>query len=149
MKNVLVLYATLTGVTMDIATTLHDRLKAEMPDDTFTLANVRDLQPGDLAHYPLIIFGNSTWDHGIPSPDGEAFLQDLVIAKPDLSMVKVALFGVGDSAYPEFCGALPLVQGDLERCGATIHTEQFTIDGYPNEAVTQNLVDWAKQFLAS
>lgn len=149
MNTILILYATLTGTTREITSELHTRLTAAIPDATFVLASVREITIEDLSQYKQIIFGNSTWDHGIPSPDGEVFLQELVTKKPDLSGVTVAQFGVGDSAYSEFCGALPLVKHDLELCKAAVYAEDFLIDGYPNEATLKELTEWAKQFLES
>lgn len=149
MKTILILYATLTGTTREIASELHARLTSTTEEVTFELASVREVPIEKLATYKQIIFGNSTWDHGIPSPDGEVFLQELVTKKPDLSGVTVAQFGVGDSAYSEFCGALPLVKSDLETCQATVYAEDFLIDGYPNESTLKELTDWAKRFIAA
>lgn len=149
MNTILILYATLTGTTREIANELHARLSAAIPDRSFELASVTEVPIEKIADYRLIIFGNSTWDHGIPSPDGEAFLQELVIQRPDLSNLTVAQFGVGDSAYSEFCGALPLIKHDLELCQAAVYAEDFLIDGYPNEATLKQLTDWAKQVIES
>ncbi len=147
MQKILILYASQTGMTMDIATILHGRLVEAMPTNQFDLQNVRDIEPQQLTEYPLVVFGGSTWDHGINSPDGEEFLERLVNTKPDLSANQFALFGVGDSAYPEFCAALPLMQADIETCGGHVDKDFFTIDGFANEAIMTDLIAWATQFI--
>ncbi len=147
MKNVLILYASQTGMTMDVAGNLADRLRTQLPEHQFETMSVRDVGLDQLASYPKIILGASTWDHGNPAPDGEEFLANITIQKPDLSGISFALFGLGETAYPEFCGALPLIQEDLETRGATIYSEQFTIDGYPPEATMVELTNWAVTFL--
>lgn len=149
MKSILIVYGSLTGTTMEVATTLHEKISAALPELSFELQNIRDVSPSAMQQYDQVVFGTSTWDHGIPCPDVEVFLEDLVTEKPDYSSLNFALFGVGDSAYSEFCGALPLVQADLEQCSGHIYPEQFTIDGYPNDTVMNQLVGWTKQFVTA
>lgn len=144
----LVLYGTLTGMTGEIAQNLYDRLTTELPEAGVELKSVREVTPDGLLEYDKILFGCSTWDHGIPSPDVEEFLSTLMLQKPDYSNLKFALFGLGDSAYEIFCGALPLMQEDLERVKAQVDPNQFTMDGFPDEEVMNNLVQWSKDFLS-
>lgn len=145
--KILIIYATLTGMTGEIATTLQERLAKELPDHQFNLANVSSLPLEGLTRYEKAIFGASTWDDGIPPPDGEAFLEKLIRTKPDLSTVEFALFGLGDSIYPAFCAALPLIRQDLEACRAKVSTQDFTMDGYPDSQKMNELVTWAKTFI--
>lgn len=147
MDPIIILYATATGMTQDVATRLQEQISRELPDHQFSLVNVRDITPSQLKEHKLILFGTSSWDHGIPCPDGEAFMHDLIKERPDLTGVSFALFGLGDSAYEEFCGALPLIQEDLEDCGAYVDSTHFTIDGFANQKTIDELVAWATRFL--
>jgi flavodoxin I len=149
MKNILVLYASLTGVTQDICTTLSDQLTKELPDHTITLMNIRDVSFDQIREHEKVIFGCSTWDHGNPAPDAEEFLENATLDKPDFSHVTFALLGIGDTAYPEFCGALPIIENDLQICQAKFYDEQFTIDGYPTDQIVANMVEWAKKFISA
>lgn len=148
MKKVLILYASQTGMTADVAARLRDHLTKKLPEYQVVLMSVRDMAVDKLINYPLILFGSSTWDHGIPAPDGEEFLSRLVATMPDLSDNSFALFGLGDSAYSEFCGALPLMQADIQRCYGVVYPEFFTIDGFANEATMTELVKWALNFIS-
>jgi flavodoxin I len=147
MKKILIIYASQTGVTADIATTLHQRLIEKLPETELRLESVRDIAPEVLLEYPIVLFGSSTWDHGIPAPDGEEFLQKLTMAKPDLSAINFALFGIGDSAYPAFCEALPLMQSDIELCQGKVDPNFFTIDGFADNQIMDDLVAWSMQFI--
>ncbi len=149
MNKYLILYASATGMTQDVATQLHQQLLEKAPDYQFELLNVRDISPEKLTEYSIILFGTSSWDHGIPCPDGEEFMYKVVDQRPDLSNVKFGIFGTGESSYPEFCGALPLVQQDFESCGATTYPTHFTIDGFADRTVIENLTQWALTCLES
>lgn len=149
MKPILILYASQTGMTADVATALCGQLAEQLPIYRFALKSVREVTIEKLADYSTIILGSSTWDHGIPAPDGEEFLSRLIAAKPDLSTNSYALFGLGDSAYPEFCGALPLIEADLQRFQGRVYPEQFMIDGFATQATMTALVKWATNFIMS
>lgn len=149
MRNILILYASQTGMTADIAASLMKLLTERLNEDQFTLQDVRDTNVNELHQYKQVIIGASTWDHGIPAPDGEEFLSRLITARPDLSDSHFALFGLGDSAYPEFCGALPLIQADIERCQGKVWPEFFTIDGFADQQIMESLVNWSIEFLNS
>lgn len=146
-EKYLILYASLTGTTREISERLHDLLKQDLPEIDLSLSDVRDISPEQLTQYKKVLFGNSTWDHGIPSPDGEEFLERLIMDRPDLSSVTFAQFGIGDSAYPAFCGALPLIKQDLVTCKATVVDNDFLIDGFPGKDEMAKLVEWSKAFL--
>jgi flavodoxin I len=148
-NTILIISATLTGMTEEIAHALHEQLVQLLPDREFAVSNIRDLSPEQLQEYSTVILGTSTWDHGIPPPDGEEFLSELAKVKPDLSGVTFALFGLGESVYPLFCGALSLFREDLEACGATVLKSEFTLDGYPSSTVMAELAQWAKQSIES
>jgi len=144
----LLLYGTLTGNTEMAAKDLQGKLLAARPDRQLDLANVRDLPPERLKDYDYVIFGASTWDD-FGNPDTEEFLEKLKAAAPDLSKVQFAFFGLGDSSYHNFCGAIDLakkVASGQCRCGC--HDNDFTIDGYPEPEMLDDLAKWAEGFLA-
>jgi flavodoxin I len=146
MAKILILYCTMTYNTEDAATALHKTLSADLIDMQFDLANARSFEPADLTQYPKVLFGIPTWDDNT-NPDTEDFLHRLDKAGTDLSSVRFALFGLGDSSWPSFCGALPLVREALARHNAKIDNDDFKIDGYPTDPIIAELVAWAKQFL--
>jgi flavodoxin I len=145
----LVLYGTLTGNTEMAAKALYGKLIAVAPGRALELANVRDVAPEQLRQYDYVIFGASTWDD-YGNPDTEDFLAKLKTAAPDLSGVKFAFFGLGDSSYHNFCGAIDLAkQVAVGDCHCAVYPEAFTIDGYPEEEMIAGLARWAQNFLSS
>ncbi len=75
-------------------------------------------------------------------------MNDLTAIHPDLSNSNFALFGLGDSSYPDFCGALPLVKKSLQNFGAKVFDKDFTIDGYAADNEIDKLSKWAENYLS-
>jgi flavodoxin I len=146
MKKILIIYSTFTGNTQEAATIVHGKIKQELPQFNFILSNIRDVSTREIAEYPLVIFGTSTWEDD-NSPDTEKFLNKLATDSPQFSNTTFALFGLGDSVYLNFCAAVPIVKQALEAHYATIYPHIFTIDGYPTETSIQDLLTWAKLFI--
>ncbi len=147
MKKILILYSTFTGNTEEAAKTLYQKLSSQNPHLTFTLSNVRDIAVTNISGYHLVIFGTSTWEDN-NSPDTEKFLHVLQSNSPDFSNIPFGLFGLGDSAYLNFCAAVPLVQQELKLRNANIYPKIFTIDGYPTTEALSSLIDWAMEFIS-
>ncbi len=147
MEKVLIFYSSQTFNTADAATALHKELTEQVPQMEFVLANVKELAVDEILQYTTVIFGTSTWDDA-HNPDTEEFLQRVDAQKPDFSKMNWALFGLGDSSYPEFCGAVPLVKAAIEPYGAQVYDPFFFIDGYPTDPLIAGLTEWAKQFLS-
>ena len=144
--KILILYSTFTGNTQEAASALHEILREELPEHAYALANVRDIPIKKILEYPVVIFGTSTWEDE-NSPDTEKFISALREIVPDFSRITFALFGLGDSAFLNFCAAVPLVRDALILCHARVYKEIFTIDGYPTQEATKDLGVWATAFL--
>jgi len=140
MPKTLILYGTLTGNTELAAKGLAQRLGAG------ALYNVRDISPTAVATYSHIIFGTSTWDD-FGNPDTEDFLNKMAQDGPDLSYCRFAFFGLGDSAYQNFCGAVDLAKQGIGQRGGVLYPDTFTIDGYPEDDTMDSLAEWAHKFL--
>jgi flavodoxin I len=147
MKSLLILYGSFTGNTQMVAEAVQPVLAEAFPALRIDLKNVRDTSPEGLAGYDAVIFGASTWDHGQADADTDEFLANLAAAAPNLSGKIFALFGLGDSSYPDFCDAIRLMKETLEPLHATIYPDSFTIDGYPEDQAIAGLTEWAKKFI--
>ena len=146
METILILYGSITGNTEATAVLLQTELTVKYPEKTFTLLNVRDIEIEALTDAHRIFFGTSTWDDAC-NPDTEDFLHKIQNGKPDFSTMKFALFGLGDSSYPDFCGGLPIVEKALTERSASVYSKYFTIDGYPTDQITKDMIVWAVDFL--
>jgi len=146
MKKIIIAYATYTGNTQDVAARLYKKLAAEFQDKEFILQNAATLTLKDLQNIGALILGISSWDEG-PNPNGELFIKNINQHSPRLQNLSAALFGLGDSAYTEFCPALPQVEMELKKWGAQVYPALHALDGFVSPEKDEALFSWAKKFL--
>jgi flavodoxin I len=100
-----------------------------------------------VASHDCIVIASPSWEDegkdGQPLPEIRIFLSTLTAA--DLAGKKMAIVGLGDTAYPHFCGAVDVLEARLKELGvATLATPSLKIDRYyslrDNE---QKVKDWA------
>ena len=144
--NVSIIYGTLSGSTMTAADTVKDVLIAA--GHSVEASPVDQVTKDSLQKSDVIIFGSPSWEDngkdGQPLPEVTAFLNTLT--NVDLQNKKVAVFGLGDTMYPHFCGAVDVMTEKLKDLGVTLVTDPIRIDRYyslpDNE---QKMKDWAIQ----
>jgi len=141
---ILILYASYTGYTQEAATLLWQNLCGRFPHREFILLNVREADKKEVKKYSLIIFGASTWDDGL-NPETKLFLEKLQSA--NLSGSRFALFGLGDRQFLVFCAALPIIEAQLKKQGATVLSPVFTFDNYQTGQDISKFIEWAELFL--
>lgn len=118
-------YATLTGQTTHVAQVISNYIQCRLPI-TAPTKDVDEHTPDHLASYS--IFGCSTYGTGDPNPAAELFLEKL--AKDNLSLdgLSVALFGLGESIYPDFCGSVDVAEKTFRALGAVIIQPTLKLD---------------------
>jgi len=84
-------------------------------------------------------------------PDNiQPFIQQLSELKPDLSSLKYAIIGLGDSSYDTFCAAAKKLDQQLHSLGATRIGERLDIDvsqdPVPEDPAEQWLETWKNTF---
>lgn len=151
MKNILITYGTLTGNTEIVSEGMQAFLTehAERLDVNPTLLNNYEVEPIQLRDYDLVVIGASTWGDNEPNPVTEDFLMRLENEGIDLSGVKVAVFGLGETIYPIFCGAADMISEKMQQLGAELVGELHKIDGYPDETILAAANNWLENLLAS
>ena len=104
--NVLIVYATNSGTTMTAAQTINDKLVAK--GHAVTLKEVRDTVPEDFNAPQAILLGSPSWDfegkEGMPHEDWLPLMEKLKTTTQENK--PFAVFGLGDSSYKHFCGAV-------------------------------------------
>lgn len=96
MKKIAVIYGSTTDNTKTVAKQVASLLSSAEVD----VIDVAHLKVEQLAQYPNLILGTSTWGSGDLQDDWDGFLSKLKGA--DLGGKVVALFGLGDSSsYPD------------------------------------------------
>lgn len=94
-------YASETGNAESVAYEIYERARAQGWPEA-TLDSIAALTPEKLSNHRLAIFAVSTWGVGDPPSEATDFYYELESAEIDLSGLNYAVFGLGDSDYPDF-----------------------------------------------
>jgi sulfite reductase (NADPH) flavoprotein alpha-component len=126
-KKIAIYYGTMTGNAESLARSTYDNVTAN--GWTATLGNLADVTVADLlANAPYAIFVVSTWGDGEPPSDAEEFFTALLDSSADLSTLKHAVFGLGDSNYEQFNAFAKKLDARLTELGSTAVTEVVPAD---------------------
>lgn len=146
MANVLVVYGSTTGNTESVAASVGRVL--ENGGHAVTVIDAAKAEPAALcAGRDCVLFGCSTWGH-----DSIELQDDFVplfeaFDTMNVSGVKTAAFGCGDTSYEYYCGAVDAINERLEELGADIVADGLKIDGDPGSA-KPDIESWANSILA-
>ena len=144
-KHIAIYYGTMTGNAEGLAQSTYDRAKAE--GWNANLYNLVDVQPADLVtNAPNAIFVVSTWGKGEPPSDAEEFFAQLSDAANavNLSGLRYAVFGLGDSNYEKFNAFAKDLDARLLALGAKPVVEVFVAD----VVFEQDYAAWEPKVLA-
>lgn len=142
--NILLVFATNSGGTAAAATMIADQLTGKRHAVTIKEAKVAG--PDDLTAASFVILGSPSWDYngmeGQPLPEMAEFInrcKDIQLeGKP------FAIFGLGDSSYTYFCGAVTYLEAFVKRTGGTLIVPSLTVDGfYMKPEASENITTWA------
>lgn len=97
-----------------------------------THKDIRNIKPDSLSQYDLIIFGSPSWNYekteGMPHEFFLRFMQQM--EGQSLTGKKFAVYGLGDTAYIHFCGAVDHIEEFIKKLGGTVVSEPLRIDGF-------------------
>jgi flavodoxin I len=139
MSKILIVYGSTTGNTEMVAEEIIDLLK----DHEVLLQDVADTNPEDLTKYDVLVLGSSTWDDGLLQQNFRDFVEGLEV---DLTGKKLAIFGLGDSNYPDFCEAADILEETFTKLGGKTIVATLKIDGFPDEEENeQKIKAWCQE----
>ncbi len=128
--NILLVYATNSGSTASAAQIIADTLTGL--GHTVSTKEARDTSPEAVVEAPFFLLGSPSWDQngmeGQPLPEMEEFIarcKDITI-----SGKSCAVFGLGDSSYTYFCGAVTYLEAFIKRTGGNLVVPSLKIDGF-------------------
>ncbi|MGP4076061.1 flavodoxin [Halobacillus sp. K22] len=127
MNSILLGFASMSGNTEEIADVLKDHL--ENRHFHVTLEEIDEMEPEEFKNYSGVLIGSYTWNDGDLPYEVEDFYEE--VTDTDLSGVPVAVFGSGDSIYPQFCEAVNQLEGACQESGAIIVSPSLKIEHYP------------------
>lgn len=131
MKRILILYASATGNTEEIAYLLQEAINQKGIEATMKNLQLDELDALQLIDYDGILFGTYTYDDGNLPFETEVFSDQL--AAIDLRGKVVGIFGSGDTAYYLFCQAVDVMKEKFEETGALVIEHTVKIDLDPSE----------------
>jgi flavodoxin I len=125
MRNIAIVYGSSTGNTKNVAMKIAKKLSGE----NVLLKDVSSLNFNDLAAYPNIILGTSTWGLGDLQDDWSDRIPEL--KSVDLEGKTLAFFGLGDSSsYSDtFTDGMGLLYEALEGKGCNL-AGKIPVEGY-------------------
>lgn len=111
-------YGTDTGNARGIASRLADAAKAK--GFTVELTRLDEVKPRNINKIKALLLVIATHGEGEPPEDSEAFYRFMMSDRaPALTDLKFAVFGLGDSSYPDFCQTSRELDARFEALGAT------------------------------
>ncbi|MBW7955305.1 flavodoxin family protein [Patescibacteria group bacterium] len=128
MKAVII-YETLTGTTQYVAEAMQTQLKELGHEVDLHSLRYQGNQP-DLSQYELILFGAPTYEDGKLEQAMRVFIAR---CKEDLSKYKVAVFGLGNSSYPQFCTSAKILEEWVIKQNGKPLVPVLRIDGFPDD----------------
>ncbi|MCS0787573.1 flavodoxin [Cytobacillus firmus] len=123
-----VFYASMSGNTEAIADIISGELKDQNHDvDLEDFMSVQNA--AKLLNYDLTFIGLYTWGDGDYPDECLDMIEE--IEQLDLENHPFAIFGSGDTSFPEFCGALDHLQRLIEEQGGTVVGNPLRIEFNP------------------
>lgn len=144
--SVVILYGTETGNAELVADEIADVLAADHDPSIYDMSEfaVEDLDPAD-----FLVIICSTYGEGELPTGAEPFAEELDEAQPDLSGVKFAVFGLGDTIYGEtFNRGGEIMAEKLSKLGATQVGEHARHDNSSSVKPSALAKEWATTLAA-
>lgn len=129
MPKILVVYASMTGNTEEMAEAIAEGAKEAGAE--VVSKEAFDAGADELNDYDGIIIGAYTWGDGELPDEFLDFFE--AMDSLDLSGKKAAVFGSGDTSYPIFCGAVDTIEAKLKELGAEIAGDCIKFEYNPSE----------------
>ncbi|MEV0555116.1 flavodoxin domain-containing protein [Streptomyces sp. NPDC050597] len=146
MTVVHVLFGTESGNAEMVA----DDIAAAFGDQGFetVTAELTDVEVSDLAGMHIAVFVSSTYGEGGLPETAAPFYDALMAERPDLTGVRFAAFGLGDSVYETFNNAIETLRTVLLELGAEQIGTTARHDAASTTPATELAAAWARDLLA-
>lgn len=141
-----ILVSTMTGTAELVAEEIADALSAK--GEVAEILLMDDLDANILNNGSAYIICTSTYGQGDIPDNGQAFIDHLSLASPDLSGVKYGVFALGDLTYNQtFCNAGNLFDEAFNKYGAVRIGEIMRHDASSGELPEDQAGEWAEEWL--
>ena len=136
-----IIYETQNGTTQYVTEIMQQELQKHGHEVDLHSVRAKG-QNVDLAGYDVVLFGAPTYDDGKLETAMKVFITRF---NDDLSKYKVAVFGLGNRTYPQFCTAATILEDWVKQKGGVPMVETLKIDGFPDNL--QPIESWIAQIV--
>lgn len=152
MGKILIAYATNSGGTLTASEFIQESLKTK--NFEVALKDIRGVKKDTLTEYDLVIFGSPSWNYDNKEGQPHEFFTKFMTENNELALKKVAVFGLGDTAYLRFCGAVDIILDFAKKNGAEIIAEPLRVDGFffsqkENEDLIEKWIEFLTRNISS
>lgn len=144
--SVVILYGTETGTGELVADAIADELLADHDPSTYDMSEfaVEDLEPGD-----FLVVVCSTYGEGELPTGAAPFAEELEELAPDLTGLRFAVFGLGDTVYDDtFNRGGEIMAELLTRYGASQVGTHARHDNSSAVKPTAMATEWTRELIA-
>lgn len=141
--NTIVIYASMSGTTEQMARIIADELMKV--GDSVVVKDAIESYAEELESYDRILIGSYTWGDGDLSDEILAFYEELI--NTNLTGKVAASFGPGDSNYEHFGKAVEILQEALEKQGCHIIAKGLKVDTWleDEEEIESKCISFARE----
>lgn len=144
--NVLIVYATYSGGTEQGTQVIAEALKEKKYSVTIKRADSASVD--EFKDYDLVILGSPSWlDLDYKNGRPHQYMIELMDKAGDVKTpkTKYAIFGMGDTNYAWFCGAVDYLQDFVKQLGGQLAYDSLRIDGFyfDEEKNREKIEKWA------
>ncbi len=144
--NITILYGTETGNAEMLAEDIQSELEAEHDVDCMNLSDI-ELDAFDPGRFYILVC--STYGDGELPASARPFAEKLSAEEPDLSAIRFAIFGMGDSEYEETFNFGPKSLSELMQArGAVQIGESVAHDASGSDMAEDLAFPWAEAVVA-
>ncbi|WP_028544053.1 flavodoxin [Paenibacillus taiwanensis] len=144
MSNIIMIFASMTGNTEDIAKAVERGIRSTEAE--LTVKEVMDAETSELANYDGIVLGAYTWGDGELPDEFLDFYDDM--DELSLSGKKAIVFGSCDSSYHAYGAAVDLLIEKLQSIGCEVVLEGLKIELSPSKDEEEQCAQFGRDFVA-
>lgn len=138
-----IIFETQTGTTKYVAEVVQRELQAAGHEVVLHSLLGQGLTP-NLDDVDVLLFGAPTYDDGYLEKNMREWIKT---QHPDFSQRKVAIFGLGNRTYPQFCIAADVLEAWVKENHGQPIVETLRVDHFPDDL--KPIEEWSAKFIAA
>lgn len=148
--KILIAYATNSSGTLVVAGLIKDLLTTSGVN--VVSKDIRSVKPETIPEFDLAILGSPSWNYNDKEGQPHEFFTNFIqLNDGKIHFGNVAVFGLGDSAYIKFCGAVDYLEDFALRNNGKLTVPSLRIDGFffNQKENEEHIREWVVKILQS